>query len=350
MLLANVETCLLLIVILLDNKRIYAETFTLGYITGSKRHLGDYVYHRPGFQISAAITLAVEQVNAGELGRRGHNLDFLVAETFGEEETSILMTADLWTKNVSAYIGPQETCIHEGRMAAAFNIPMISYFCTHNETSNKKEFPTFARTRPPDTQISKSLLSVLLAFNWTKVTFMHMNSTMFEFNKMSTIATTILTSFEAAGISVNHRRSWNEPYYGATHMKNPFHEHVKQTYRETRIYVILGHYYEHMGLLMALDEMNLLEKGEYWVVGVDIEQYDEKRPSKYLRGLWQKKTDLSVVNAYRNYFSIVASAPINFTNFTQLVNEYRQKPPFNFTNPLANVGGIVQVTKIQSVK
>lgn len=67
------------------------------------------------------------QVNAGELGRRGHNLDFLVAETYGEEETSILMVAELWRKNVSAYIGPQETCIHEGRMAAAFNIPMISY-------------------------------------------------------------------------------------------------------------------------------------------------------------------------------------------------------------------------------
>jgi hypothetical protein len=166
-------------------------------------------------------------VNAGELGRRGHRLDFLVAETFGEEQTSILMTADLWKKNISAYVGPQETCIHEGRMAAAFNIPMISYvsklififnlhirrvflntlhsdvrrfraaflpfanseisrwlcyfvhashsstfrlqFCTHQETSDKNAFPTFARTRPPDMQISKSVTSVLLAFNFTKV-------------------------------------------------------------------------------------------------------------------------------------------------------------------------------------
>ncbi|XP_025074947.1 guanylate cyclase 32E [Pogonomyrmex barbatus] len=345
MLLTNVErTCLLLMVIqvLLNDKRVDAETFTLGYITGSKRRREDFEYSRPGFRISGAITLAVEEVNAGELGRRGHKLDFLVAETFGEEELSILMTADLWRKNVSAYVGPQETCIHEGRMAAAFNIPMISYFCTHNETSNKKEFSTFVRTRPPDTQISKSVVSVLLAFNWTKVTFMYMNSTMFEFNKMSTVATTILKSFEAAGITVNYCRAWNEPYH-VTHMKNPFHEHVKDTYRDTRIYVILGHYYEHMGLLMALDEMNLLEKGEYWVVGVDIEQYDEKRPDKYLRGLWQKETDLSIVNAYRSYFSIVASAPINIMNFTKLINEYRQKPPFNFTNPLANIGGVVQI-------
>jgi len=66
-----------------------------------------------------------------------------------------------------------------------------------------------------------------------QVTFMYMNSTIFEFNKMSTVATTILTSFAAAGIVVNHVRSWSEPYY-ATHMKNPFHEHVRETYRETR--------------------------------------------------------------------------------------------------------------------
>lgn len=42
-------------------------------------------------------------------------------------------------------------------------------FCTHHETSQKKDFPTFARTRPPDTQISKSVASLLLAYNWTQV-------------------------------------------------------------------------------------------------------------------------------------------------------------------------------------
>jgi len=57
----------------------------------------------------------------------GHSLSFLVSETYGEESTSILETAELWKKNISAYIGPQETCLHEARMAAAFNLPMISY-------------------------------------------------------------------------------------------------------------------------------------------------------------------------------------------------------------------------------
>ncbi|XP_015121956.1 guanylate cyclase 32E [Diachasma alloeum] len=322
---------------------VNADTFTLGYITGSKRRMGDLEYQRPGYRISGAINLAVEEVNTGELRHLGHKLDFIVAETYGEEDTSILVTAELWTKNVSGYIGPQETCVHEGKMAAAFNLPMISYFCTHHETSNNVEFPTFARTRPPDTQISKSVVAVLLKFNWTKVTLMYMNSTLFEFNnKMSSVAGTIIRSFRSSGISVTYERCWAEPYL-VTHMNNPFHRLVETSYRETRIYVILGNYDEHMGLLMALDERKLLDNGEYWVVGVDIEQYDEHQPSKYLRGLLQEHTTPSLLRAHRSYFSIVASPPRISKNFTRIINEYRGKPPFNFTNPLATLGGLVRI-------
>lgn len=67
------------------------------------------------------------ELNAGKLNRLGHSLQFRVAETYGEEVSSIRQTAALWSDQVAAYIGPQETCIHEGRMAAAFNLPMISY-------------------------------------------------------------------------------------------------------------------------------------------------------------------------------------------------------------------------------
>lgn len=64
----------------------------------------------------------------------GHSLSFLVSETYGEESTSILETAELWKKNISAFIGPQETCLHEARMAAAFNLPMISYVSQYKNT------------------------------------------------------------------------------------------------------------------------------------------------------------------------------------------------------------------------
>lgn len=71
--------------------------------------------------------MAVNEVNEKKLQKLGHKLEFIIAETYGEEISSIRQTASLWTDEIHGYIGPQETCIHEGRMAAAFNLPMISY-------------------------------------------------------------------------------------------------------------------------------------------------------------------------------------------------------------------------------
>ncbi|XP_014210339.1 guanylate cyclase 32E [Copidosoma floridanum] len=323
----------LLMHVLLDGV-VKGEHFTLGYITGSKRRPGDWEYSRPGLQISGAITLAIDEVNAGELGKRGHKLDFIVAETYGDEERSILMTADLWTRNVSAYIGPQETCVHEGRMAAAFNLPMISYYCTNRETSNKKEFPTFARTRPPDTQISKSVIAVLKAFNWTKVSFMFMNASRFDNHVMPTVARTILSSFRAVGVRVNSVKCWEESYRVVENLNNPFHKLVDETFADTRIYVILGNIEEHIGLLMALDRRHLLTSGEYWVVGVNTETYIDREPDVYIRGLLKKYSRSRTLRILQSYFSVIASAPVGYINFTNKVNEYRQRPPFNFKNPL----------------
>jgi hypothetical protein len=103
------------------------DVFTLGYLTGSQRRPGDHGYSRPGLSISGAISLAVKELNAGPMGKRGHRLEFVVPDTYGEELASIAHTADMCTKKVAAYIGPQETCVTEARMAAAFNLPMISY-------------------------------------------------------------------------------------------------------------------------------------------------------------------------------------------------------------------------------
>lgn len=69
-------------------------------------------FHSTGLTISGAISLAVSEVNEGLLKDLGHQLEFIVAETYGEEVSSIRQTAALWTKQVAGYIGPQETCVH----------------------------------------------------------------------------------------------------------------------------------------------------------------------------------------------------------------------------------------------
>ncbi|RVE43122.1 hypothetical protein evm_012238 [Chilo suppressalis] len=80
------RTCCVLILTLGGS---HAEKFTLGYITGSQRRPGDYTYQKPGRVISGAISMAVDDVNSKLLRPMGHEIDFVVAETYGQEEVSI---------------------------------------------------------------------------------------------------------------------------------------------------------------------------------------------------------------------------------------------------------------------
>lgn len=117
------------------------------------------------------------------------------------------------------------------------------------------------------------------------------------------------------------------------------------------MYVIVGHYYEHVGLMVALEERGLLSLGEYWVVGVDPEQYDASSPTKYLRGLLSnpQHQDPLAEKAFRCYVGVVTSAPVNFEEFARSVNTYMERPPFNFPNPLTLVGGVKTVADLHNV-
>lgn len=47
------------------------DDFVLGYMTGSQRRPGDISYSKPGRTISGAISLAVEEINAGPFKEKG---------------------------------------------------------------------------------------------------------------------------------------------------------------------------------------------------------------------------------------------------------------------------------------
>ena len=52
------------------------------------------------------------------------------------------------------------------------------------------------------------------------------------------------------------------------------------------VYVVVGNYFEHLGLLLSLLEKGLLHNGQYFVVGVDVEQYDRSDPERYFKGFY----------------------------------------------------------------
>lgn len=109
-------------------------------------------------------------------------------------------------------------------------------FCTHQETSHKKHFPTFARTRPPDAQISKSVVSLLIAYNWTQVTFLYLQSDDSEF---TAVAETVLSILKMSGVTVRSVLTWDSVYHHG-YMNNPFDEIVEKTFADTRSKIKFG--------------------------------------------------------------------------------------------------------------
>jgi hypothetical protein len=79
--------------------------------------------------------------------------------------------------------------------------------------------------------------------------------------------------------------------------------------------------------------------GEYWVVGVDTEQYDTANPEKYLKALLRDETNPLAQRAFRSYLGVVPSPHVGFENFSERVNYYMERAPFCFPNPLSYLGG-----------
>ncbi|XP_038215184.1 speract receptor [Zerene cesonia] len=329
-----------LCVVTLTVKSSYGEKFTLGYLTGSQRQPGDMNYPRPGRVISGAISMAVEEVNEKLLKPMGHSLDFVVAETYGQEEVSIRQVAALWAANVTAFIGPQETCVHEGRMAAAFNLPMISYYCRDVASSNKRVYSTFARTRPSDIDISRSVVAVLTHFNFMHVAVVYLKAPNHDFSRL---AFAIITAANEKKITIRTVQVYRQPYYYENRRenfsRNPFLDIVRETYKDTRIYVSVGYYHDHIGLMLALDSMKLLDTGEYAAIGVDVEKYEPEEAIRYLAGPLIREPSSRTIKAFRSYLAVAPSPAPSYPAFATEVNRRLQMPPFNFTNPLLALGG-----------
>jgi len=103
-------------------------------------------------------------------------------------------------------------------------------FCPNPLTSDKKLFPTFARTRPPDTQISKSVASVLLKFNWKRVAILYSKNSNRDFEA---VARTIQSTISNYNIESVFTSAWTTTFhYGYT--ENPFRDLVERSYKRVR--------------------------------------------------------------------------------------------------------------------
>ena len=114
-----------LAIVLFWTRLAKCEMFTVGYLTAD--YSAQHTSFKQGRIISGAMTLAVKHVNADPELLAGHKLDFIWSDTNLDTLNGTRELTLQWQKGAVAFFGPEDSCDVEARVAAAWNLPMISY-------------------------------------------------------------------------------------------------------------------------------------------------------------------------------------------------------------------------------
>lgn len=122
--------CLALFVSLGVSSPAFAkENITVGYLTITT-YESKYIPKMQGKIISGAMKAAVVKINRHPKLLPNHTLQFMWADTKGQTSKGIRELTEQWKQGAVAFIGPEDSCDVEARVAAAWNLPMISYVST----------------------------------------------------------------------------------------------------------------------------------------------------------------------------------------------------------------------------
>lgn len=312
------------------------QNITIGYLTAVK----GTVPLRQGLSISGAILLAIERINNNEHILPNVNLVLKYGDTEGDTIKGTKLLTDMLCEDVAAFFGPEVSCLVEATVAAAWNRTMISYRCADSIVSDKNKYPTFARTEAPDTQIVKSVLSMMHYHSWK--TFGIIVEAPAKPSSKATQYTIVAETLEEQATSNNFRVSNLTKFADGS---PNWYEIVTSTMNKTRIYVFIGQDKNLIDMMGTMQSLQLFQNGEYMVIFVDTMTYQYREAYKYLwrhQDITNQKQDISCENL-PNYdlklsksLLVVAPSPPDHTyeNFSVQVNAYGKKPPFNFRDSL----------------
>ena len=98
---------------------------TVGYLTVDKTE--KYVRNRQGRIISGAISYAIEKINANPNILPDYHINLVWGDTQANTLVGTKLVTEQWRQGAVAFFGLEDSCSVEARVAAAWNLPMISY-------------------------------------------------------------------------------------------------------------------------------------------------------------------------------------------------------------------------------
>lgn len=312
---------------------LHKTTLTIGYLTAVKGDLKD----KQGLAISGALTLALDEINNDPNLLPNVHLELRWNDTRGDTVIATRAMTEMICDGVSSFFGPEGPCHVEAIVSQSRNIPMLSYKCSDNKASG---IPTFARTEPPDTQVTKSVVSLLTYYGWKKFSILYENV-------WENVADSLKKQAEKKNISVNHLEEVRDMHLCcANELECCGHAYlyqiIQRTMNRTRIYVFLGSSNFLIDMMDRMDSLQLFSNGEYMVIFVDMATYSLRDASRYLFNV-KKVHDMrscvtemeKIKKRARSLLVVVSTPPTeNYGTFTAKVKEYNDKEPFNFHTPV----------------
>lgn len=291
--------------------------------------------NRQGLAVSGALLLALDEVNNDPDLLRDVNLVLRWNDTRGDRVITTRAITDMLCDGVYAFFGPEGSCYVEAIVAQSRNVPMISYKCSDYKAS---EIPTFARTEPPDTQVTKSVIALLKYYDWKKFTIITEET-------CQTVAKSLDLEAKDANLTVQDFKTIQDGHKCCVEQLNCcnsayWYQIIQDTKNKTRIYIFLGNPSALIDMMAMMSNLQLFENGEYMVIHVDMMTYSPREALKYLwkPDVLSKGKECTLQKDFlqraRSLLVVVSSPPEkSYENFTNKVREYNGKEPFKFTTP-----------------
>ncbi|OWR49210.1 putative guanylate cyclase [Danaus plexippus plexippus] len=304
---------------------------TVGYLPSIKGEQRD----RQGLAISGALSMALEDINNSTQLLPDVRLLLEWNDTKCDEVTATRLLTHMSCSGVVAFFGPEGRCQTEAIIAQSRNLPMIAYKCSDYQTS---KLSTFARLEPPDTQATKSVISLLRYYRWNKFSILYEESWV-------TVALTLENHAKKNNMTVNHQRPVIDGFKCceekmACCAPGFWYQFIQETKNRTRIYVFLGSTAGLIEMMTAMESLQLFVKGEYMVIFVDMMTYSPKDSLKYLIKTEDRGSKLVCHNTpefhkrAQSLLVVVSSEPEgSYEYFTSRVRIYNSMKPFEFPLP-----------------
>lgn len=278
------------------------KNITIGYLTNINSPAG----LRVGLSDIGAIRHAIREVNINGTAGAGRQLHMIKGDTRANPVYSSKSMLSQVANGAIAFIGPDNSCLTEATVAAALNLPMISYKCSDQKVSDKSLYHTFARTVAPDTGIVNSVLTLLEYYGWMRFSLLYQDKENYR-----KIADNLVEKANTKFVVEPRRRFISDSseccQTNATNnscCQFSLKEIIENVAKQTRIWVILGDYKE-VKIFMKLFKNHNLHLNGHFAIIVDTADWDE---GIYVRSL-EPNMDDDLHSAYQATMMITFSPP-----------------------------------------